>query len=203
MSTMSLLAKSFPTLDCDAHVTETVDLWDHLSEKEREFVRQWYWHEGPDLVVNGNRATGGTWGSRYGEPDRRRERRRRPSGIEAAGPWVDKQVLRKLSSMDLTEEQLDCVEYAGARDPHARLKDMDAMGIDQVVAIPLLILNTYPWVASYDAAKLFARAYNDWIRQWCAVDPKRLYPAAALPIHYPPMPRPNSVEQLRWGSGSP
>lgn len=182
---MTLLAKSYPTLDCDAHVTELPEQWDYMSEKERDFVRQWFWHDGPDLVVNGNRVTAGSWGSRYGEPGSRVAGRARVSGIEVAGPGINKKIIRKLYHMDLTDEQVEQTESQGARDPRARLKDMDYMGIDQVVAIPLHMFTVFLWVANYDAANIVCRAYNDWIYNWCSADPKRLFPAAAIPLQYP------------------
>jgi predicted TIM-barrel fold metal-dependent hydrolase len=67
-----------------------------------------------------------------------------------------------------------------ARDPHARLKDMDASGIDQVMIFPSTFVYL-PLVANADAAYICARAYNDWAYDYCSADKKRLFPAAVLP----------------------
>ena len=67
-----------------------------------------------------------------------------------------------------------------ARDPHARLKDMDASGIDQVMIFPSTFVYL-PLVENADAAYICARAYNDWAYDYCSADKKRLFPAAVLP----------------------
>ena len=65
--------------------------------------------------------------------------------------------------------------------PHARLKDMDAAGIDQVMIFPSTFVYL-PLVENADAAYICARAYNDWAYDYCSADKKRLYPAAVLPV---------------------
>jgi hypothetical protein len=194
---MAPLTKDYSVFDCDAHVTETTDLWNYLSEKELEVVRPYWWHDGPYLIVNGDRLTFGNWGigrANYLSGDVNGTTtlvafaevpKRTPNAVEAAGPGVNKKIIRKLRSMNLSDEQLDYVDHAGARDPHARVKDMDLQGIDQVVGIPNQMLSAYLWVESFDAAALIARAYNDQIYDWCAPYPERLFPAAVLPVHSP------------------
>ena len=68
-----------------------------------------------------------------------------------------------------------------ARDPLVRLKDMDAAGIDQVMVFPSTFVYL-PLVENAAAASICARAYNDWVYEYCSVDRKRLYPAAILPV---------------------
>ncbi len=171
---MSGLTKSYPTFDCDAHVTETTGLWDFMSDDERDFVRQWFWHDGPHLIVNGRSQTFGNWG--LGQM-------RMPSPAEASGPGVNKRILRKLWSMQLTDEQKSYVDQVGARDGRARLGDMDLQAIDQVVGIPNQMISAFLWVKNYDAAAICARAYNDQIWDWASADPTRLFPAAIVPVH--------------------
>lgn len=64
------------------------------------------------------------------------------------------------------------------------MKDMKVMGFDQVVIYPTLFLWA-PWIpqlgAKFSAA--LARAYNDWIIDFCANDPKLLKPIACLALH--------------------
>lgn len=67
----------------------------------------------------------------------------------------------------------------GGYDPNARLVDMDAEGIDRAVLYPTSMLT---WV---DDAALFGaacRAYNNWLRDYCAAAPDRLYGVAIVPL---------------------
>jgi predicted TIM-barrel fold metal-dependent hydrolase len=106
---------------------------------------------------------------------------------EISGPGLDKAMKRKLYSMDLTEEQCEHIWHKGARDPHARVKDMDLMGIDQVMVIPLRMVSHFLFVKNHRAAALAARAYNDWVFEWCSSSPERLFPAACIPSQNPEM----------------
>jgi len=69
-------------------------------------------------------------------------------------------------------------------DPRARLKVMDAEGIDAAVLYPGLGL-------SLGAAKdpelgvAMCQVYNDWLAEFCATDRKRLIGVAALPMQDP------------------
>ncbi len=179
------LKKDFPVFDCDAHVTESPDQWNYLTEKEREEIRPWYYPEGSNLMVNGSIGTINIWnsgrmGSTWGKP-------RGPAVQELGGPGLDKRMKRKLYSMDLTEEQCEYVWHKGARDPHARVKDLDLMGIDQVMVIPLRMVSHFLFIKNHRAAALAARAYNDWAWDWCSQYPDRLFPAACVPSQNPEM----------------
>ena len=168
---MTAMKKSFPAFDCDGHITELAEIWDYLSAKEKETVKPWFWADGNRLIVNGNKTGAALWAID----------RMTAAVIEASGPGVTKKQIRKLRSMDLTPEQRAFTNYKGARDPHARVVDMDLQGIDQVVVIPISMLHDFPFVENIYAAQLIARAYNDWVYDWCSVAPERIFPAAALP----------------------
>ena len=181
--------KSYPVFDCDSHVTELPELWDYLSAKEKEAVKPWFWPEEQWLVLNGNNWTydsfsHGRIGLTFGfYPTSVGERT--PAAGELAGPGVDKRTIRKLRSMRLSEEQIEYVEQKGAREPLARIADMDLQGIDQVMVIPLMMFSSFLFIENREAAALVARAYNDWIYDWCSVAPDRLFPCAALPVQNP------------------
>jgi len=68
----------------------------------------------------------------------------------------------------------------GGFDPDARLVDMNLEGIDTAVLYPSLGLNFWS-VLDAQAATSLAKAYNDWLAQYCAADPVRLYGAAMVP----------------------
>ncbi|HLG87549.1 MAG TPA: amidohydrolase family protein [Alphaproteobacteria bacterium] len=68
----------------------------------------------------------------------------------------------------------------GAHDPDARLRDMDKAGIDVMVMYPTTGLYFFG-VEDVGLAIALCRAYNDWARDFCARDPKRLLAPAVLP----------------------
>ena len=185
---MSPLKKNYPVFDCDAHVTEVRKIWDYLSASEAELLKNWYWPQGVSLIVNGDKLYAAAWGYGYTRGfGFHEEPRRVPSVIEISGPGMTKKHIRKLYSMDLTPEQCDEADHPGARDARARVADLDLMGIDQVVVIPLQIFSPFLFIQNANAAAAFALAYNNYIHDWCSEAPDRLFAAAALPIHNPVM----------------
>jgi hypothetical protein len=58
---------------------------------------------------------------------------------------------------------------------------MDAIGTDQVMLFPTWFVRL-ALVRDPDAAGILARAYNDWVYDYCATDRRRLFPCAVLPI---------------------
>src|SRR5260370_33877251 len=70
----------------------------------------------------------------------------------------------------------------GATDPRARLADMDAMGVDQTLLYPTWFAEGFFLVRDPDVAYALARAYNDWIADFCKAGPERLFAAAILPL---------------------
>src|SRR6185369_227963 len=74
---------------------------------------------------------------------------------------------------------------AGARDPAARLADMDAMGVERALLFPTLFAEYFPLVDNPDAAWALARAYNDWLWDFAGADRRRLVPVAILPWQEP------------------
>ncbi len=70
----------------------------------------------------------------------------------------------------------------GAYEPHARLKFMDEEGIDGTLIYPSAGLVWGPEVKDVEINAAYARAYNNWVMDFCATDPSRLYPIALVPI---------------------
>src|SRR6202007_1789472 len=70
----------------------------------------------------------------------------------------------------------------GASDPQARLADMDIMGVDQTLLYPTWFAEGFFLVQDPDVAYALARAYNDWIVDFCKAAPQRLFAAAVLPL---------------------
>jgi predicted TIM-barrel fold metal-dependent hydrolase len=160
---MGRLKKSFSVFDCDAHIDDPIQIWnEYVAESDRDLVRVMIPH-------NGEGADPDRWAPSY-------------NPIRIAGPQMSKPIIRRLQTMvPLTAEQRDYVECKGAFDPHERIKEMDLMGIDQVLVIPTLVIATLPMTPDPRAANAFTRGYNRWVQDWCAAVPDRLFGAGLLP----------------------
>lgn len=69
----------------------------------------------------------------------------------------------------------------GGIDPAARLKDMDGEQIEIAVLYPTVFMGMTLYEDAQFAAAL-CRAYNNWLSDYCARDPKRLKGVALLPF---------------------
>ena len=70
----------------------------------------------------------------------------------------------------------------GASNPQARLRDMDAMGVDQTLLYPTWFAEGFHLIEDPDVAYALARAYNNWIADFCKAAPDRLFAAAMIPL---------------------
>ena len=68
----------------------------------------------------------------------------------------------------------------GGHDPKARLEDMDAEGIREMVLFPTFGL-FFAGVEDFRVQGALCRAYNDWLYDYCATDRARLLGAAVIP----------------------
>lgn len=66
--------------------------------------------------------------------------------------------------------------------PEVRLKDMGEMGIDVAVLYPSVGLHVTAGTEDPDFALACAKAYNDWLHDFCRADPRRLIGIAMLPL---------------------
>jgi predicted TIM-barrel fold metal-dependent hydrolase len=148
-------------IDADAHVTEPEDLWtSRLPSKLAEMV--------PHVVrdpktgramweVAGHRVIGSV-------------------GHTATAGWPD-----PFPHAPLDFEQLPAAAY----DAGARLAYMDSIGLWAQVMYPNVGGFGNQGFLSLEDADLMldcVRAYNDWITEWCSVDPRRLLAIAATPF---------------------
>jgi len=67
-------------------------------------------------------------------------------------------------------------------DPNARLKRMDAWGIEKSILFPTICILPFP-TNDQDLASAYCRAYNTWIAEFCQADPKRLGAIAVINWH--------------------
>lgn len=160
--------KNFSVFDCDSHIYEPPEVWDkYIPQKNRDFAKTHFYRDADRLfLVRNSRIS-------FRDPDNWKY----PG--ETWHPGLTKKIIGQ--TQPGTKEWDEVVgRNRSARDPHARLKDMDASGIDQVMIFPSTFVYL-PLVENADAAYMCARGYNDWVYDYCSADKKRLYPAAVLP----------------------
>ncbi len=160
--------KNFPVFDCDSHIYEPPEIWDkYIPQKNRDFAKTHFYRDSDRLfLVRNSRIS-------FRDPDTWKY----PG--ETWHPGLTKKIIGQ--TQPGTKDWDETIgRNKSARDPHARLKDMDASGIDQVMIFPSTFVYL-PLVENADAAYICARAYNDWAYDYCSADKKRLFPAAVLP----------------------
>jgi predicted TIM-barrel fold metal-dependent hydrolase len=86
----------------------------------------------------------------------------------------------------------------GAFEPGPRLADLDAERIDQTVLYPTTLLGI-AGVQDLDFATAQCRAYNDWLSDFCASAPDRLFGVAIIPQQDPEA----AAAELRRAAGRP
>jgi predicted TIM-barrel fold metal-dependent hydrolase len=162
-----MTTKSFAVFDSDSHVVEPPVLWEkHLDPEYRALGKHALWRQegrtGSYLKINGEifRDTG--------NPNLPRHALWRPGMT-----WDAIGELEPHTRHAMTE---------GAADPQIRLADMDAMGVDQTLLYPTWFAEGFFLVRDPDVAYALARAYNDWIADFCRAAPQRLFAAAILPL---------------------
>lgn len=147
-------------IDADTHVTEPPDLWtSRLPSKWKEQAPHVAWNDEAKeevWVVNGTPTT--------------------PIGITATAGWRD-----PFPANPPTFD--DC--HRGSHDLSARLQYMDSLGIWAQVLYPNVGgFGNQAFQAIDDAELKLAcvRAYNDFLVEWIAPEPKRFAPVMATPF---------------------
>ncbi len=143
-------------VDADGHVLEPMSAWDGVPEEHR--LRAERDALGLDHVFVGSQEIVTVSLGFLGSPGSRMEDLAHSRRYEEAQP--------------------------GGFDPKLRLEDMDSEGIDVAVLYPSIGLNF--WAIENPAAAVhLARAYNDWLAEYCVADRDRLFGAAMLPFQDP------------------
>ena len=159
--------KDFEVFDSDSHVVEPGELWEKYLEPEyRTLGKHALWREegrfDSYLKVNGRVFRDS------GNPNIPRHAIWKPGMTWDSVGDLDPDIRHPMSE--------------GAWDPRARLRDMDAMGIDQTFVYPTWFAEGFHLVEDPDVAYALARAYNDWVADFCRADPDRLFAAAMVPL---------------------
>ncbi|HEY3098645.1 MAG TPA: amidohydrolase family protein, partial [Methylomirabilota bacterium] len=163
-----MATKSFSVFDCDSHIVEPPAIWDeYVPARVRAWAKtQFHFHTDTDTLLINGRAVPAS--------------RERANAAEVGWPrWNKKDVGRLTPGTDAWNARFGRLK--GCRDPHARLRDMDALGTDQVMLFPSWFVRL-ALVRDPEAARVLATAYNDWVDDYAAADRRRLFPCAVLPI---------------------
>ena len=145
-------------VDADGHVLEPADLWEaNLPEGMRDRGIRMRWN--PDTQ----------WDERFVED--RMLSDRGVAGLGNAGQSYE-DYGRGMHYEDL---------HAAGFDPSERVKVLDAEGIDVAVLYPGLGL-ALGGIRDPELAVASCRVYNDWIADYAAAAPDRLYGVGALPM---------------------
>jgi predicted TIM-barrel fold metal-dependent hydrolase len=153
----------YHVIDADGHILEPPDLWEeYIDPKFREGC--------PKLITEDGNETfrvEGDYAVRLGGA-------KKTVGFGATGAIGarDGSVSPRIAYVDGRK---------GGFDPHARIPDMDAEGIEAVFLYPSLGL----FLGAINDAEFSAaacRAYNRWLSDYCKPYPERLFGAAMLPM---------------------
>jgi uncharacterized protein len=168
----------YNVIDADGHVTEPPNLWEEYMDPQfREGcpklvttadggeILRLEYDDAIDLSRGKQRITFGAVGA-FGARD---------GSVKPNGPYLQG---RK-----------------GGFDPHARIPDMDAEGIDAAFLYPSLGL-FFGSIKNPEFAADAARAYNRWLADYCRPYPARLFGAAMLPMQSVEM----AVQEMRYAA---
>ena len=162
-----MTTKNFPVFDSDSHVVEPPELWEKYLD--------------PDFRAPGKlalwRQDGKT--TSYLKINGEMMRDTMNSNLPRHAIWRPGMTWDSIGDLDASVRH---PMTEGASDPRARLSDMDAMGVDQTLLYPTWFAEGFHLVKDPDVAYALARAYNDWIADFCAAAPKRLFAAAMVPL---------------------
>ena len=159
--------KRLAVFDSDTHVVEPRELWEkYLDPEYRVLGKSVLWREegkfGSYLKINGEV---------FRDNDN--------INIPRHAIWKPGMTWDQVGDLD---PQRRHAMNEGAWNPEARLRDMNAMGVDQAFLYPTWFAEGFPLVKDPDVSYALARAYNDWITDFCRVAPNRLFAAAMLPL---------------------
>src|SRR5580704_3515567 len=153
------MTRSYQAIDADGHILEPLDLWE-------KYIDPAFHDRRPRFVIDENRKERlSVEGKLLGNP----------RGIGSLGSVGVRQGAVKLDSLKYADGK------KGGFDPHARILDMNADGIDAAFLYPSLGLFAGA-VEDPSLAAATCRAYNRWLADYCKPYPDRLFGVAMLPL---------------------
>ncbi len=155
------MTRAYNVVDADGHILEPLNLWDeYIDPKFRDRAPRIVKDNecGKERLVIEEHTVGNA-----------------QLGIGRIGAVGARQGVVAADTMEYKEGK------AGGFDPHARIPDMDADGIDAAFLYPSLGLFSGAIHDPHLAAAV-CRAYNRWLADYCKPYPDRLFGVAMLPM---------------------
>src|SRR3974390_196434 len=154
------MGHAYNIIDADGHILEPLDLWDKyidpaFRDRAPRIVKG---ENGRERLIIAEHTVGA--GER---------------GIGGIGAVGARQGVVAADTMEYKDGK------AGGFDPHARIPDMDADGIDAAFLYPSLGLFSGA-IHDPELAAAVCRAYNRWLADYCKPYPDRLFGVAMLPM---------------------
>ena len=163
-------------IDSDGHVLEPPDMWlNYIEPRFRDLA--------PCIVVNEEGAEILHLGERE---------------LTDNGPGRQRVKFGATGAIGAREGKVSVwIKYPDGRpggfDPHKRIEDMEAEGIEAAFLYPSLGLFLGA-IENPELAAAICRAYNRWLADYCKPHPKRLYGIAMLPLQAVEL----AVQELRF-----
>jgi uncharacterized protein len=148
-------AMTAPTISADSHICETPDL---LTSRVDRGLRDQVPYLGPDDKL------GEAWHFPNGMVTSL-------AAFASAGTWQGK----TSSAMSFAEIP------KGAWEPHARLREMETDGVMAEVLYPSYAMQLFSTIKDSSVQMACARAYNDWLHEYCSAAPGQLKGVGMLP----------------------
>jgi predicted TIM-barrel fold metal-dependent hydrolase len=154
------MSRAYNVVDADGHILEPLDLWDkYIDPKFRDRApRIVKADNGKQCLVMDEHVVGNN-----------------NRGIGSIGGVGARQGIVASDTMEYKDGK------PGGFDPHARMPDMDADGIDAAFLYPSLGLFSGA-IHDPELAAAVCRAYNRWLADYCKPYPERLFGVAMLPM---------------------
>lgn len=163
------MSRDYQIIDADGHVVEPLDMFERYFDEA--FANRRPGFQADEKGGLRFQLDGRLWPTPYGLGAGR------PEGI---GAFYDAESSHRRE---------------GGWDSAARLRDMDAEGIDVMVLFPSMLLLGIATVPDADFAGAVCRAYNDWLFDQCEADPTRMVGVALIPFQHPDV----AIEEARRG----
>jgi predicted TIM-barrel fold metal-dependent hydrolase len=149
------MSLSFKPVSADSHVVEPPDLW--TKRIDRKFLDR-----APRLVHEADQDM-------FWCPGGRQEKR---------GIGTSSSVAKDAKDISMAERWENVLP--GSYDPFERLKDQDRDGVEAEVLYTTFGTTFYP-MTDLDFQLACMQAFNDWLANFCATAPKRLFGVAMIP----------------------
>src|SRR5499427_1833026 len=166
------MGRAYNVIDADGHILEPLDLWE-------KYIDPAFRDRAPRIVKGDNGKERLVIEEQVVGDGQR--------GIGRIGAVGARQGVVEADTMQYKEGR------PGGFDPHARIPDMDADGIDAAFLYPSLGLFSGA-ITDPPLAAAVCRAYNRWLADYCQPYPDRLFGVAMLPMQSIDL----AIEEMRY-----